>query len=552
MHQLQLSQINDYINSEINFEIEDFVHMQSYFAEHIEDFKFPYKYSNNAAAEWYEYEKAFKKEYPGEIMDETIQFNEMSENVKLLYAKYYYKKILLIFDAMREKFGLDYAYYVYYTGKDDKVCYMFDGPREETIIDGESFLTVGLVTSLDRKNYANAWKAYETGKPTGIMDSYRNEYGHEYTYTTPVIYDGKVLGLILLDINFNEVENSIFNNILRTVFIYLVVFGICSAFIMTFIKNQILLRIAKLEKDVTDYSENKDPAIAEVIAAEEKNNDEIGSLANEFSDMIVQLRKYTDNLVKVTAEKERIGTELKVATEIQVSMLPRIFPPFPERKDFSIFATMNPAKEVGGDFYDFYMIDDNHIALVMADVSGKGVPAALFMAISKVIIKDNALNGCDPAKVLMDTNQNLCEENDTGLFVTVWLGIVDISTGELTFVDAGHEYPVLMHNDGTTELIQPDKKRPPLAAIQGIKYKNSKIFLKKGETLFLYTDGVPEATSVDDELYGMERLENILRKNTKTDVNDLLPVVRADVDKFVNGAEQFDDITMLAFRLEEI
>ncbi|MCR5605079.1 MAG: PP2C family protein-serine/threonine phosphatase [Lachnospiraceae bacterium] len=277
-----------------------------------------------------------------------------------------------------------------------------------------------------------------------------------------------------------------------------------------------------------------------------KGNDEVSWLAFAFRDMTVRIDKYIKDLTKVTAEKERIGAELNVATQIQADMLPRIFPAFPERKEFDLYATMNPAKEVGGDFYDFFMIDDDHLGLVMADVSGKGVPAALFMVIAKTMIKNGALTGNynGPGEILAEANNQLCEGNDAELFVTVWLGILTISTGHIVFASGGHEYPAFCRVDGGFRL-EKDKHGAPLATMEGLKFRETETDLRPGETLYLYTDGVTEATNANNELFGENRMIEALEKYKDDNMHDLLLNVRKEIDTFVGEAPQFDDITML-------
>lgn len=266
--------------------------------------------------------------------------------------------------------------------------------------------------------------------------------------------------------------------------------------------------------------------------------------------MLKELSEYIANLSKMTAEKERIGAELDVARHIQASMLPCIFPPFPERHEFDIYATMTPAKEVGGDFYDFFFVDSNHLALVMADVSGKGVPAALFMMISKTLIKSIAQNGLSPAKVLEKVNNQLCENNEAEMFVTVWLGILEISTGKMKCVNAGHEFPAIMRKGGNWELYK-DKHGFVVAGMENAKYKEYELEFHPGDKLFVYTDGVAEATNVNNELYGTERMITALNKAKDKQVKELLESVHGDVDAFAGDAEQFDDITMLTLKINE-
>lgn len=255
-------------------------------------------------------------------------------------------------------------------------------------------------------------------------------------------------------------------------------------------------------------------------------------------------RKLLDRQIKDSEERQRISTELDVATRIQADMLPCIFPAFPERPEFDIYATMNPAKEVGGDFYDFFMVDETHLAIVIADVSGKGVPAALFMVIGKTLINDHTKPNVDLGNVFSEVNELLCKSNSEGLFITAFEGVLDLATGEFQFVNAGHEMPFIAKSGGVYE---PHKLCPGfvLAGMEDMKYQSSSITLAPGDKIFQYTDGVTEATNAAHELYGMERLTDILVKNTSKSPAELLPIIKADIDVFVGEAPQFDDITML-------
>ena len=235
--------------------------------------------------------------------------------------------------------------------------------------------------------------------------------------------------------------------------------------------------------------------------------------------------------------------ELNMATEIQASMLPSIFPPFPQREEFDLYASMDPAKEVGGDFYDFFMIDDDHLGVVIADVSGKGVPAALFMMISKTIVQNYAMMGISAAEVLRRSNDSICAQNKMKMFVTTWIGILELSTGKMNCASAGHEYPALYH-DGKFELYH-DKRKIALGARKGREYIDYEIQLSKNDKIFVYTDGVPEATNANKELFGTDRMIDALNTNPEADTKEILRMVRASVDEFVGNAEQFDDLTML-------
>ena len=272
--------------------------------------------------------------------------------------------------------------------------------------------------------------------------------------------------------------------------------------------------------------------------------DEIGDLARGFNKMQDDLRLYTENLKTVTAEKERIGAELNVATQIQEDMLPRIFPAFPQKKEIDLFASMEPAKEVGGDFYDYYLIDDNHLALVIADVSGKGVPAALFMVISKTLIKNRAMQGGTPAEILADVNNQLCEGNEANMFVTCWLGICDLSTGVLTAANAGHEFPAVCGPDRKFELLK-DKHGFVLAGMEGARYRDYEIQMQRGGSIFVYTDGVPEATDVNSEMFGTDRMLVSLNRCADEKPDVFIREVGDAVKEFTGEAPQFDDVTMV-------
>lgn len=250
----------------------------------------------------------------------------------------------------------------------------------------------------------------------------------------------------------------------------------------------------------------------------------------------------------INRERERIKTELNAATLIQTSMLPRIFPAFPERDEFEIYASMDPAKEVGGDFYDFFLVDEDHLALVMADVSGKGVPAALFMVTAKTLLKNKAQTGASPREILETVNSQLCENNEAQMFVTVWIGILELSTGKLTAANAGHEFPAVKSGDGEFTLYK-DKHGFVLAGMEGTRYQEYEMRLSKGDVLFLYTDGVAEATNAAEELYGTDRMLRALNAPGLSKPEEYCAGVQRDIEAFVGAAPQFDDITMLALRI---
>ena len=275
-----------------------------------------------------------------------------------------------------------------------------------------------------------------------------------------------------------------------------------------------------------------------------RTGDEVEELAQSFADISHKTVIYLNTVKRVTAEKERIGTELTMATQIQGAMLPHIVPAFPERTDFDILGSMDPAKEVGGDFYDYFLIDDDHLCMVIADVSGKGVPAALFMMASKIILQSVAMLGKSPAEILTRANAAICSNNEAEMFVTVWLGILELSTGKLTAANAGHEYPVLKRPDGVFELVK-DRHGFVIGGLEQVRYREYEMQLEPGAKLFVYTDGVPEATNKAKELFGTERMLEALNEQPEEILPVILQNVHQAVDSFVGDSEQFDDLTML-------
>ncbi len=386
----------------------------------------------------------------------------------------------------------------------------------------------------------------ENGIPAFISQT--EEYGWLVSVGEPIIdADGNVEALVGVDISMNDVMQDRYDFLLLVCIavIIMTLVAIVAAILLT--TKSIVAPINKLADATRTFVSDKSDSAQENSAISKLDihtGDEIQTLSESIKTMEKDINNYINNLTSMTAEKERISTELNVATQIQEDMLPRIFPAFPERKEFDIHATMAPAKEVGGDFYDFFLVDDDHLAVVMADVSGKGVPAALFMVIAKTLIKNHTQTGMAPSMAFEKTNTQLCEGNEAGLFVTAWMGVLEISTGNMTYVNAGHNPPLLKKADGKYEYLK-GRRGFILAGMEDLKYRENEIHLDEGDVLFLYTDGVTEATDLNDELYGEERLKDILDRQTVSVPADILKAVKKDVDDFVGEADQFDDITML-------
>jgi sigma-B regulation protein RsbU (phosphoserine phosphatase) len=280
------------------------------------------------------------------------------------------------------------------------------------------------------------------------------------------------------------------------------------------------------------------------------SNDEVGILTRDFQAMQASLKEYIKNLTETTAAKERIQSELKVATNIQASLLPRIFPPFPDHPEFDIYASMVPAKEVGGDFYDFFFIDEKNLCFLIADVSDKGVPAALYMMVAKTLLKSEGQRLGEPDRILDSVNKILASDNESCMFTTVFCAILDITTGEVRFANAGHNPPLIIDSEGVRYLTL--KPGLMVGALTEIVYTTERLTLKPGDTLFLYTDGVTEARNPGDELYGELRLLNALQLAPKEELSAMIHHISIALTQHASGAPQSDDITMLAIRMAVI
>ncbi|SEA93806.1 5TMR of 5TMR-LYT [Pseudobutyrivibrio sp. ACV-2] len=323
-----------------------------------------------------------------------------------------------------------------------------------------------------------------------------------------------------------DAYESGFSNILLFTVIYVLI---------AYLVNQIVVNNIHLINESLSKITNGN--LNEVVTV--RTSSEFASLSDDINQTVLTLKGY------IAAAEKKIEQELILARTIQASSLPQVFS-FPDRDEFELFATMKPAKEVGGDFYDFFFVDINRIALVIADVSGKGIPAALFMMRSKTAIRSFTVSGGTPEEILAKTNETLCEGNEAEMFVTVWIGIIDLTTGLMQCANAGHEYPVIRHGDGDYELFK-DKHSLALAAMPVVKSKPYEIQLQPGDRIFVYTDGVPEAINKDEKQYGTERMLQTLNSVKEKSITDTLPEISESIKEFKGDAEQFDDITMLGF-----
>ncbi len=441
---------------------------------------------------------------------------------------------------IRENGGVQYLYVV--KPEVDEVWYVLDTDPTEGAI------PLGYHEPYYEGTFAENAEKMARGEPIPPIVS-NEEYGWLLSVYYPMrTSDWEPAGYVGVDLQMTDMMTELQHFAQRMVLLALLLTAGTLAAIIFYSNRTIAQPIKKLStaaKELVEEEQSGRTTDTEIFnQLTIRSNDEIGELYDSLSQMEHDMNAYIRDLVSVTSNSERILAELSLARRLQASMLPHVFPPFPDRKEFDLYATMAPAREVGGDFYDFFLIDDDHLCMVMADVSGKGIPAALFMMVSKIILQSCAMLGRSVAEILTKTNEALCSNNQVEMFVTVWLGILELSTGRLTAANAGHEYPVLKRADSSFELYK-DKHGFILGGMDGVKYKEYELQLKPGEKLFVYTDGVTEATDTENNMFGVKRMINALNEDPDAEPKQILKNVHAAIDDFVQAAEQFDDITML-------
>ena len=402
------------------------------------------------------------------------------------------------------------------------------------------------------------WTDADIDETEKIMDSswrlaitHSDEYGWIGSDAEPVYaQDGELLGYAVVDMDLNDFLQGMLSFLVILVPVAVVVVVLLAFLFAGMLKKHIIAHLISMAAAARDYTqmdkvqlEEDTPSVYEPLGIE--TADEMEDL---WKSMIVMEADVKDSIIRlreITAVQERMEAELAIATRIQMGMLPDKFPDSPE---YDLFASMEPAKEVGGDLYDFFMVDDTHLAMVIADVSGKGVSAALFMVIAKTLIQNQTEQGVqDPAQIFTIVNRKLMDVNRARMFVTAWLGILDVESGRIEYVNAGHEYPAIRRADWIFELIK-DKHCVPLAASRKAVFRSGEFTIGRGDTLFLYTDGVPEANNEAGELLGNDRMLQILNRLPDADPKDVIANMKDGMAGFVKEADQFDDTTMLCIR----
>ncbi len=490
-------------------------------------------------------------------MGDMIARREMGEE---------YEKARLELNKIKNNADIKYLYAVYFEDVSDihSLHYAINAKSDEELSRGlsagksieEIYSYMGRSYSPDEFDDGSlrAFQACVLNKQTepDFHESDTPEYGHLIScYSAIFDSGGNAVGVTGIDIEVNEINRDL-SAYLLNVAIAAVIFTAVCILIFVYITNRSVIRPVKEIAAGTDgfvklMEGHAAPDELVYKGADVRSGDEIFLLSQNVESLAGGVKSYMENLNAITAEKERISAELSVASAIQESQLPSSFPAFPERNEFSIFASMTPAKEVGGDFYDFYFTDDDHICMVIADVSGKGVPASLFMMISRILIKNRLKGGDSPGEALENVNRQICEGNSLGYFVTVWLAVLDISTGKGTAANAGHEHPALYRSDGRYELVK-YKHSMAVGVFEDAVFSEHEFKMEPGDSLFVYTDGVAEAVNIGNEQFGTDRMLDALNREPGAEPDIILENVMDGINEFTAGTEQFDDITMLCFK----
>ena len=512
-----------------------------YWYEHSDELDIEYDTDYGSGTRTEEKCRLLAGHYPGMQFKyaDTQELLAMPEADQKLYAEITYSWLITRVNQIKRAYHVDFLFCVLTEDSYETQFFLFSGADPGSVrgTSYEEIYPLGVRVTVSASQQEEMRNAQQNSAHLADAGSYVDYYAFldmidDHAVLIGMTYD---LSGLMANIHAQTISRTSYA-VAHQVFLSLICLVLTSVFVLHPLK--------KVQNSIRLYKETKNSETVIENLAKIRPHNEIGQLSEDVMSLTKEIDDYLNRIQTITAEEERISTELSLATRIQAAMLPHIFPPFPDRPEFDIYATMEPARKVGGDFYDFFLVDDDHLCLVMADVSGKGVPAALFMMVSKIILQSCAMLGKSAAEILTKTNEAICSNNQEEMFVTVWVGILEISTGTLTAANAGHEYPVLKKPDGTFELIK-DRHGLVIGGMEGTRYREYQLQMEPGAKLFLYTDGVAEATDAQNQLFGTDRMIEALRRAEDGTPEEILQSVDHAVKEFVGDAPQFDDLTML-------
>ena len=472
----------------------------------------------------------------GDHLDEYLRGEELDE----------YERSRQYLDAYTDRIGVSIVYVIMVDRSDyGRFVSVFNLINNEVDKTNYTEWELGHKRDTTNEEYRQKYRAiYEQGSVRETVYRMRpNDGSHPHVTTMVPVRnsDNEVAAILCMQRPVRELVRARRPYLIKIIISTLVMSVLAAIFITVFVRKQILVPVTIVSEEAARFArENtKSKEIGEISRYAELKN-----LAASINTMETDMVRYIENLTAATAEKERIGTELAFAKAIQESSIPNEYPAFPDRSDFDIYGFMLPAKEVGGDFYNFFLIDDDHLGIVIGDVSGKGIPAALFMMVINILISNRARMGGTPADILDYVNKDVMEHNTSGMFVTVWLGILELSTGKVIAANAGHDDALICHKNRETAPVK-TKHNIVIGAFEEAWYTNFEFTLEKGDKMLLYTDGLTEATDAHDQLFGRERAIQALDVYKDKSPKAIIEGVKSRVDEFVGQAPQFDDLTML-------
>ncbi|MBE6121330.1 MAG: hypothetical protein E7190_01280 [Erysipelotrichaceae bacterium] len=457
-----------------------------------------------------------------------------------LYAEAAYSWLITRVNEIKQAHDVDYLFCVLTEEPYDQQFFLFSGADPGAIrgTEYEEVYPLGKTVSVSASQQEAMKNACENDEHLADAGAYVDYYSRLGTVDGHQVLIGMTYNLsdIKADVSTQTMKGTVYS-----VGQQIALLGICLAMIFLLV----LQPLNSVEQNIRYYMQEKDGETVRKNLSQLEVRNEIGQLAEDVINMTSEIDEHVSHIEKITAEREHLAAEMNMAARIQTNSLPNAFPPFPERKEFDIFASMDPAKEVGGDFYDFFMLDDDHLALLIADVSGKGVPAALFMMTSMILIHNAATDKLSPGTVLEFINNQICDHNPEEMFISIWMGVLEISTGKLTAANAGHEYPMVRYED-TFELLK-DRHGFVVGGLRDMKYIEYTLQLQPGSRVFVYTDGLDEAMNGKFEKFGTARILDVLNSNPDATDEEMLSCMQKAVDVFTDGTEQFDDLTMMSF-----
>lgn len=467
----------------------------------------------------------------------------LSPQDQKLYAEIVYSWLIDRIDYTQSAYDLDYFFCVVTEKPYDQQFILFiaaDEGEQRGNAPGQIY-PIGKTIKV-AKGIQEAMTSTVEGNPKAALSADKKFYDYFYSMTS---FDEHEV-LLVLTINVTRVRNAVKHYLSDFGLLFVVLMIALAAGCLLMINYLVLWPLKEVQMNISLYKETKDSQTVADNLLKLRSHNEIAELSSDLAKMAEELNAFMIRNEQIAVKEEHDKTELALAGRIQASMLPAVFPPYPDRKDFEIYASMTPAREVGGDFYDFFLVDDSHLCLMIADVSGKGIPAALFMMASKILLEHNVKMGKTPAQVLYDVNTALCNKNVEDMFVTAWIGILDLAAGKMICANAGHEYPIMRKPGEPYEIIK-DKHGLVLGGMRDVGYRDYELEMDPGASLFLYTDGLTEAIDPDKQMFGTERIEEKLNTDPDRSPEEIVRGMKEAVGEYVKGMEPFDDLTMMSF-----